>query len=134
MRLLTASIFRKVPPVKMIFISLGIMLTATIILQFSASYYLAVTALILLGAGLAGGFPIMLGIVGSRYADQSATAFSFVFVIALAGNMLLNYTMGLIANAYGIQYMTAVIFTLFITMFILGSYVSTKNRTASVDK
>ena len=48
----------------------------------------ALTGFMLLGAGFAGGFPIMLGFVGERYKNLSGTAFSFVLTVALLGNML----------------------------------------------
>jgi MFS transporter, FHS family, glucose/mannose:H+ symporter len=57
----------------------------------------------LIGAGLAAVFPVILGYVGDRYPQQSGTAFSTIFVIALAGNMLINKTFGHIAHNYGVQ-------------------------------
>ena len=57
----------------------------------------------LIGAGLAAVFPVVLGYVGDRYPQQSGTAFSTIFVIALAGNMLINKTFGHIAHDYGVQ-------------------------------
>ena len=47
----------------------------------------------------------MLGITGARYAANSGAAFSFVLTVALMGNMLVNYLMGIIANRYGIGYL-----------------------------
>ena len=57
----------------------------------------------LIGVGLAAVFPVVLGYVGDRYPDQSGTAFSTIFVIALAGNMAINKTFGYIAQEYGVQ-------------------------------
>ena len=57
-------------------------------------------------SGLAAGFPTMLGMVGNRYPDISGTAFSFVLVVALIGNILVNYSMGLVAENYGITYLS----------------------------
>jgi len=106
MRLLTGSVFRFVSPVKML--------------------PLAISGLILIGAGLAGGFPIMFGFVGTRYAERSGTAFSFVLVIALIGNMLVNYMMGVIAHAFGIQYLTTVAFAELGIMLILSVFIFRK--------
>jgi hypothetical protein len=64
----------------------------------------------------------MLGLVGNRYPDLSGTAFSFVLVIALLGNMLVNYAMGLIAENYGIE--NLVIFT-FAELIILAVIATT---------
>ena len=62
----------------------------------------------LAGAGLAGGFPIMLGFAGDRFSNLSGTAFSFIFVTALIGNMLINFLMGLIVHNYGVEHLTTV--------------------------
>jgi fucose permease len=86
--------------------------------------------LILLGIGLAAGFPIMLGLAGSRYAAQSGTAFSFIFTITLSGNMLVNYLMGLISKNYGIQHFTSVAFAelLFMIFFCILIFRSQRNK------
>ena len=60
-------------------------------------------AAVLIGVGLAAVFPVVLGYVGDRYPEQSGTAFSTIFVIALAGNMAINKTFGYIAQEYGVQ-------------------------------
>ena len=73
----------------------------------------------LMGFGLAYGFPTMLGFVGERYADLSGTAFSFVLVIGLIGNMSLNYSMGLIAQNHGISSMITVISGIVLILIIL---------------
>jgi len=82
----------------------------------------------LTGAGLAGGFPIMLGIVGERYKELSGTAFSFVLTIGLLGNMLVNYGMGIISQKYGINNMITVMLTETIIMIILALIILKKIR------
>ena len=71
-------------------------------MQGASTMTLATFGLILSGAGLAGGFPIMLGFVGEKFSDISGTAFSFVFVVALIGNMLVNFLTGLIVHYHGV--------------------------------
>ena len=110
MRLLTGSVFRNVLPAKMMWIGLILLLIGFILLQIGTTAGLAISGLILTGAGLAEGFPIMLGYVGEKFAALSATAFSFVFVVALIGNMLINYLMGLIVHHYGVEHLTTVSF------------------------
>jgi fucose permease len=95
-------------------------------LHFGKTFPLAISGLILIGAGLAGGFPIMFGFVGTRYAERSGTAFSFVLVIALIGNMLVNYMMGVIAHTFGIQYLTTVAFAELGIMLILCVFIFRK--------
>ena len=63
----------------------------------------AVAGLVLLGIGTAGGFPVMLGYVGSFITALRGTAFSLVFFIAVTGNILVNYLTGLFARLYGIS-------------------------------
>jgi MFS family permease len=72
-----------------------------------------------MGAGLAAGFPIMLGFVGDRFKELSGTAFSIAFVIALAGNMIINYSMGFIAQRYGIKHLITVGFVELAAMILL---------------
>jgi MFS transporter, FHS family, glucose/mannose:H+ symporter len=123
MRLLLGSIFRKIPAVTLQVGSWILMILGSLLLHFAGTYTLAVTGLILLGAGLAGGFPVMLGILGERFAQRSATAFSVALVIGLLGNMMVNYLMGVIADKYGIHYVTTVIFIELTAMIILGYFI-----------
>jgi hypothetical protein len=60
----------------------------------SDTYALAVAGLIFCGAGLAAGFPMMLGILGNTYSSLSGTAFGLVLTIALLGNMLIITSWG----------------------------------------
>ena len=110
MRLLIGSIFRKMPERTLLYTSFAITLVALILLRLSGSMIPAAAGLFLLGTGVAAGFPTMLGFVGNRYPTLSGTAFSFVFVIALLGNMLVNYSMGLVAENYGIRHLTTFTF------------------------
>lgn len=126
MRLLTGSFFRFVPAKKILFASFGIILVALICLKMANSFSMVLAGLVLLGAGLAGGFPIMLGFVGDRYTELSGTAFSFVFVIALLGNMLINYLMGIVIKSFGIQHLISVSFMELIAFLILGMIIMKK--------
>ena len=55
----------------------------------------------LLGAGFAACFPVLMGYVAGKYKQLSGTALSMVLVMALVGNMICNYGMGLLASAFG---------------------------------
>ena len=123
MRLITGTVLRKVDGLNIMFVSFGLMLGGLLLLKTSASLAIAILALILLGAGLAGGFPIMLGIVGSRYSNLSGTAFSFVLVIALIGNMLINYFAGIVAQHYGVQQVVNVALVEVAVMVILCLFI-----------
>jgi Na+/melibiose symporter-like transporter len=67
------------------------------------SYALSVTAVALIGAGLAAAFPVMLGLIGDRYPQNTGTAFSTIFVTALIGNMTINKSFGYVAQQHGIN-------------------------------
>jgi len=131
MRLLIGSLFRKMPERRLLSISFVIILAALLLFRLSNSMVPAAAGLFLLGAGLAAGFPTMLGLVGNRYPHLSGTAFSFVLVIALLGNMAVNYAMGLVAENYGIRHLTTFTFAELLIMVVIAAAVFrriTKNR------
>ena len=123
MRLITGTVLRKMNGLNIMFISFGLMIAGLILLKTSNSLTIAIIGLILLGAGIAGGFPIMLGIVGSRYSKLSGTAFSFVLVIALIGNMLINYLAGIVAQHYGVQQVVNVALVEVAVMIVLCLFI-----------
>ncbi len=108
MRLLTGSVLRHVAQVKIMWACLVMLFAGVFLMQAASAMPGATAGLILSGAGLAGGFPIMLGFVGERYSELSGTAFSFVFVVALVGNKIVNFLMGLIVHHYGIAQLAPV--------------------------
>lgn len=119
MRLLIGSVLRPVSPASIMYISFGLLLAGNILLRVGDIFPMAVAGLVLIGAGLAAGFPVMLGFVGNRYAQLSGTAFSIVMVIALVGNMLINFLMGIIAENYGIFHLSTVAFIELAVMVVL---------------
>lgn len=120
MRLLLGSIFKNLSAPRLIIISFTIIPAALLIITAGQGFIAAAAGLFLLGAGLAGGFPVMLSFVGDRYRDLPGTAFSFVFTIGLLGNMLINYLMGNIAGRYGIGNLTTVAFIEMGVMILLS--------------
>ena len=118
-RLLLGSVLRNTAAKKIWTIAFSLLFLGLLFLSFGKSFYPAVTGLILIGGGLAAGFPIMLGYVGDRFKELSGTAFSIAFVIALLGNMIINYSMGFIVQKYGIRQLTTAGFVEFFIMVIL---------------
>ena len=110
MRFVTGTVFINIPVRKILIASFFLILSGLFTLESGSSIYPALAGLFLLGAGLAGGFPIMLGFVGELYAELSGTAFSFVLFFGLTGNMLINYMMGIISQKYGIKHLMTVAF------------------------
>ena len=123
MRFLTGSVLRSVSAKNIMIISFMLLFGGLTLLRISGSLMLAVPGLVLLGAGLAAGFPGMLGIAGERFRELSGTAFSFVMSVALIGNMIVNYIMGLIAGRFGISNLTTVAFTELILQILLFSFI-----------
>ncbi len=65
--------------------------------------YLAVAMVVVLGAALAGIFPAVLGVAGSRYPAHSGTVFGILFTMALSGGMTLPWLTGQAAAAWGLR-------------------------------
>ena len=72
------------------------------------SYGVSLAAALLIGAGLAAAFPVVLSYIGDLYPAQSGTAFSTIFFIALIGNMTINKSFGFLAQIHGIEQYTKV--------------------------
>ena len=126
MRLLMGSIFRKIHGIIIMWACIILLAVGIALMQFGGNTTMIIGGLILSGAGLAGGFPLMLGFVGERFAHLSGTAFSFVFTIALLGNMLINYLMGIIVHRYGVHHLTTVAYIEIAIMAILFYFIIQK--------
>lgn len=101
-RLVSGFILKKISSFKLMLFSLLLSLLGSLLLIYAETYPVALTALIIMGVGLAAGFPIMLGYTGQLFPNLSGTAFSIVLVIGLTGNTGISYFFGLIAHSYGI--------------------------------
>lgn len=104
-RLLLGGLMKKVSSFSILFLSLGVVFAASIVLAWSDDYRISFAALIMTGMGLAAGFPVILGYVGQLFAAISGTAFSIALFIALVGNILINVLFGWIAESYSINYL-----------------------------
>ncbi|MEZ4829822.1 MAG: MFS transporter [Bacteroidia bacterium] len=82
---------------------IGIILAGSVLLLWATSFAMCIVALMLLGAGFAGVFPITMGRIGEMWSTLSGTAFSITLVIALGGNMVINYLMGALSNKLGLS-------------------------------
>jgi len=126
MRLLIGSVFRKVQSRSLLYGSFALTLVALVLLRSAGSIIPAATGLFLTGAGLAAGFPIMLGLTGNRYPHLSGTAFSFVLVLGLLGNMIINYAMGQTAEHYGIRHLTTFTLAELLCLVIIATVIFRK--------
>lgn len=118
MRLLVGSFLKNLNHNRLIMISLILLFLGAFGLLMDG-YIINSAGMMLLGAGLAPGFPVMLGLVGEMFKETSGTAFSFVMLIALTGNTIINYLTGVITNYIGMQAYVYVVFSVvFFMMFI----------------
>ncbi|NLZ95368.1 MAG: MFS transporter, partial [Bacteroidales bacterium] len=133
MRILTGGVFRKLSPKNLlrmtfVFLSVG---AVCLLVQQPWAYYLNIFGLFLIGAGLSPGFPVMLGITGNMYKEISGTAFSFAMLIALSGNMIINYITGVLVNEYGVRSFIYVIIAEIIIMISLYMFIKKEKKTLS---
>lgn len=101
-RILLGKILRIYSPLKILVIGFVLTLGGSFCMRLGQSFYTSITGMIIIGAGLAAGFPVILGYIGQTYTRFSGTAFSIVMTIALVGNVIANYLMGLISQQYGL--------------------------------
>ena len=88
---------------KLVFVSAFLSLIGAIMIVTSSSKTIACLGVVLIGLGFAAIFPTTLAVVGGVFPAFSGTAFSFIFVIALAGGMIFPWLTGKIAQAYSIR-------------------------------
>ncbi len=130
MRVLTGGVFRNISTKNLLRIAFVLLSGGAICLfiQLPSSYYLNTFGLFLIGAGLSPGFPVMLGLTGNMYKEISGTAFSFVMLIALTGNIVINYITGVMVQYFGVRAFIYVIFAEIILMFILYLFIRKEKR------
>lgn len=130
MRILTGGVFRRLSSKNLlqtafVFLSIG---AVCLLIHQPWSFYLNIFGLFLIGAGLSPGFPVMLGITGNMFKEISGTAFSFAMLIALTGNMIINYMTGVLVNQFGVRSFIYVIVAQIIVMFALFVIIKKEKR------
>lgn len=68
------------------------------LLTFSENQTVLILSIAFLAFGLASSFPVILGIIGDKFARRSGTAFGVALTIALTGNIIINYGFGIIGK------------------------------------
>lgn len=102
-RLGLSALLKRADSRAVLFASIAISACGAMVLWWAGNYRVSLLGPIMIGAGLAAAFPVVLGFIGDRYPQQSGTAFSTIFVIALLGNMTINKTFGYVAQQRGID-------------------------------
>lgn len=109
----------------------GIMIAiiGMIILNYAIDLPLAAISLFITGFGLAAGFPVIIGYIGTSYKYISGTAIGIAMSIALIGNTLLNFGMGFISESLGISSFPILIIVLLLiqTIILFTNFKTIKN-------
>ena len=84
-----------------------------------SSYYVYLLGMLLIGGGLAPGFPVMLGVAGEIFKGVSGTAFSFAMLIGLTGNIIINYLIGILTENFGMGIYPYVILTEIVMLVLI---------------
>lgn len=101
-RLALAQVLRRLAGDRVLYVSMELSAFGIVlIVAAGSSAGIAICGFAVLGIGLAAGFPLLLGYVADLYPAISGTAFSVVLVIALLGNMGINYLVGVLSDALG---------------------------------
>lgn len=109
-RLILGAILRRYHSFTVLMWSMGIVLAGALIFIQATTFPVVILALMLLGGGFAGVFPIIMGKIGELWSELSGTAFSITLVIALGGNMVVNYLMGILSHEIGLHILPVAIF------------------------
>jgi MFS transporter, FHS family, glucose/mannose:H+ symporter len=110
--------------------SVGLTALGVATLVATGSYAASLASAMMIGAGLAAAFPIVLSYVGDRYPQNSGSAFSAIFTFALLGNMAVNKSFGNIADHYGVAHYSTMMFAcLACSAVLLAAVVSRLRRT-----
>jgi MFS transporter, FHS family, glucose/mannose:H+ symporter len=102
-RLVLGTVLRRVSAVRALLTCIGVAVVGSFLMIGSRGLAPAGVGVFLLGVGFAATFPVVLGLVGDRYAHLSGTAFSIAFVMALTGGMVMPYMTGLLGARYGLR-------------------------------
>ncbi len=108
-RLMLGWLLKRIPAAAVLLSSLALAFAGSLILIAAQSAAPAAVGTLLVGAGFAAVFPVILGDVGDRYQQISGTAFSVVFVMALVGGTGMPYLTGVLSDAFGLRPSLAVV-------------------------
>jgi len=78
-RIVLSGLLKHIKSQNVLFVSIGITTAGALLLMYATSYGVSLAAALLIGAGLAAAFPVVLSYIGDLYPAQSGTAFSTIF-------------------------------------------------------
>ena len=94
----------------------------------SGNLVLSVIGILVAGFSMAGIFPTMLGIAGSKFPEHSGSVFGILFTCALMGGMTLPWVTGQIAQARGLVWVFVVVSWAFAMITLLSRAVARAGR------
>jgi len=121
-RLVLGFLLKKVKPYIVLYFCLFLILIGAVILFTSTDITTAYIGIAFLGIGFAPGFPVVLGYIGELYPDLTGTAFSFAITIALIGNIVINWFVGIISEEFGITQFPLVLIGCVVLMMLVFSF------------
>jgi MFS family permease len=111
-RLTLSALLKRMSSTLVLLGSIALAALGAVVVAQAGEYAASLAGTFVIGMGLAAGFPIVLGYVADRYPQQSGTAFSMIFVVALIGNMSINKTFGYVAERHGVRMYPAMLLAL----------------------
>ena len=99
----------KIAQQSLLYLFLSVLLAGFVMVLLGRNFAMATVAMILIGVGTAATYPVVLGQIGTAYAQLSGTAFGIAITTALAGSTVLNAMVGsLLLHIYPYVMMAAV--------------------------
>ncbi len=133
-RLVLGALLKYISAASVLWFSLLIAFTGSLMMLLSNGAGTAVTGLVLAGLGFAAVFPVIFAYVGDIYSRLSGTAFSVVLVMALTGGMLYPYVTGILANSFGLRISLIIIPCSLVISGIVSIIVLRRTRRADLVK
>ena len=93
----------------------------------------AIMGAVLTGAALAGIYPSVLGIAGTRFREHSGTVFGILFTIALAGGMTMPWFAGQLAESASMRWVFALVAVNFSAIAVLAAVVKQLHERKRID-
>ena len=118
-RLLLSFLLHKIKNSIVLFGGMILTTIGIVFLYYASNFNPIAIGLFLAGFGLAAGFPVVLGVIGTLYKETTGTVIGIALFIALSGNTLLNYAMGYVAKMFEISFFPVFIFILLILQSII---------------
>jgi FHS family glucose/mannose:H+ symporter-like MFS transporter len=130
-RLILVSLLKRFSQNRILNISILVAI-AGVLLMIQPVYITSLIGMMLVGFGIASTFPIVLGIIGTKYPTMSGTAFSIALVFALLGNNILNSVTGIWLDKSGAYVYPLILVICFLIILLIYNRVKKLNHTVVV--